>query len=141
MDHTEELYKYIYKNTQMGMGSTSTVLAAYEGSALCDELSHENGEYGDIFAQAKKALGDKTRRIGLTPKEKFMTSYMIRLKLLHDAGDSKAAEMIMQGNNMGMIGAIRAKNSCENADDASKALAQRLIDFQSNSIDCMKKYL
>ena len=141
MDHTEELYKDIYKNSQMGMGSTSTVLAAYEGRALCDELSRESGEYSKIFAEAKKALGEKTHRLGLTPKEKFMTSYLIRLKLLRDAGDSKAAEMIIQGSNLGIIDAVRAKNTFNSADESSKALAQRLIDLQTNAIEKMKVFL
>lgn len=141
MNETQKLYRSIYKNAQMGMGSTATILSAYTTGGLCEEITQHNREYRNILVEAKNALGNKCAGCCLTEKEKMKTACMIKMKLMKDDSDSAIAEMLIQGCTMGVIDTIKAKKSFANAEGAAIALADRLINFQTGTIEKMKEFL
>lgn len=141
MNETQKLYRSIYKNAQMGMGSTATVLSMYTSGNLCDEITQHNREYRNILIEAKNALGNKCTNCCLTEKEKLKVAFMIKMKLMKDDSDSAIAEMLIQGCTMGVVDTIKAKKCFNSADQNAIALADRLINFQTGTIEKMKEYL
>ncbi len=143
MNDSLKLYKRIYKISQMGMGATATVLTFYEGDALSSELAAQNNEYRRILADAKKEICKTccTCKAGLTPMEK-MTSYCaVKMNLMMNKSDTRIAEMIINGCTMGIINAIKAQKCYSSADDASKTLLQKLVDYQTGTVERMKAFL
>lgn len=143
MNDTTKLYKKIYKISQMGMGATATILTFYEGDALSQELAAQNNEYRRILADARKQISNQCCycKAGLSPIEK-MTSYcMVKINLMMNKCDSRISEMIINGCTMGIINAIKAQKCYSSADDGAKTLLQKLIDYQTGTIERMKNFL
>jgi len=74
------------------------------------------------------------------PLTKVMTSYMSNMKTINDNSDSKIAEILLQGTNMGIIEGRRILNN--------KKLAKKVINLLNNFInqqeiivEDLKKYL
>lgn len=141
LNETEKLYRAIYKNAQMGMGSTATLLSICQECNLCTEIAEHNKEYREILCEAKKVLGNKCTCCCMTEKEKMKTACMIKMKLMMDGSESAVAEMLINGYNMGIIDTIKAKHSFSTADQGAMTLADRLINFQCGTIEKMKEYL
>ena len=125
----------------MGMGGTATVLSMYTDGNLCEEITRQNCQYRSILVEAKNALGNKCAGCCLTEKEKMKTACMIKMKMMKDNGDSSIATMLIQGCTMGVVDTIKAKKAFSNSEQAALDLADRLINFQTDTVEKMKQYL
>lgn len=69
-----------------------------------------------------------------------MTFYGIEIQTLTDKSDSKIAELLLQGTNMGIIEGIKLLNNKEISKEV-KDLIQEFVNMQENTIEYLKKYL
>lgn len=141
-DDTTKLYKYICKNAQMGVGTTSKLLSKIEDPQLCDHIREEHREYSSIYCSAKTALqnaGEQPK--GLSKAEKARTSMMIAMEIARNSSDSHIAEMLMTGSNMGIIQGVRTSRKCKDADPQAADLMNRLMQFEESNYQALKKFL
>ena len=69
-----------------------------------------------------------------------MTFYGIEMKTLTDKSDSKIAELLLKGTNMGIIEGRKMLNHKEISEDVHD-LIQKFVTMQENIVETLKKYL
>ena len=124
-DQTERLYRQIYKNAAMGLGTTSHLLKTSRSRNMADALRMQNAEYSAICKNAKSRMLERGKAVkGLSPMEKMRTDGMVSLNLLMNGSDAEKE---------------RRKNP--SADPYAKALMRHLSDFEKSTLDKMKGFL
>ena len=76
----------------------------------------------------------------LNVMEKTMTWYGIQMRTITDSSTSKLAELLMQGNNMGIIEGRRLLNSKEMSKDIEK-VTDEFVKMQEKAVEELKEYL
>lgn len=71
---------------------------------------------------------------------KAMTYYDIEMKTLTDKSDSKIAELLLKGTNMGIIEGVKLLNNKEISKDV-RDLIQKFVAMQENEVEYLKRYL
>lgn len=71
---------------------------------------------------------------------KAMTNYMASMKTMGDHTDSKIAEILLQGTNMGIIEGKRILNNKKTDKEVTELLKQ-FVDNQEMIVEELKKYL
>ena len=141
-DQTERLYREIYKNAAMGLGTTAHLLKTNRSRNMSDALRMQNAEYSAICKNAKSRMLERGKTVkGLAPMEKMRTDGMVSLNLMINDSDSHVAQMMMTGSTMGMINAEKELRKNPSADPYAKALMRHLSDFEKNTLDKMKGFL
>ena len=69
-----------------------------------------------------------------------MTYYDIEMKTLTDKSDSKIAELLLKGTNMGIIEGVKLLNNKEITKDV-RDLIQEFVAMQENEVEYLKRYL
>ncbi|MBQ8911068.1 MAG: hypothetical protein IJY89_00685 [Clostridia bacterium] len=141
-DQTDMLYRKIYKNAMMGLGTTTHLLKTERGRELSDSLRCQQAEYTAICKNVQNRMDDRGRRVkGLSMMEKMRTDGMVSLNLMMNDSDSHVAQMLMTGSTMGVINAEKELKKYPKADPYAKALMRHLSDFERDTLDKMKGFL
>lgn len=141
-DQTDMLYRKIYKNAMMGLGTTTHLLKTERGRELSDSLRCQQAEYTAICKNVQNRMDDRGRRVkGLSMMEKMRTDGMVSLNLMMNDSDSHVAQMLMTGSTMGVINAEKELKKYPKADPYAKALMRHLSDFERDTLDKMKSFL
>ena len=69
-----------------------------------------------------------------------MTWYGIEIKTFMDKSNSKTAELLLQGTNMGIIEGRKLLNH-KDADKKVNDLVQKYVDMQEKAVEELKKFL
>lgn len=134
----------VNKGSTMGMDAINYVLDKVEDMNFKKVLDVEYNKYRNISNRVNEIYNNYT-----TEKEphktnamnKMMTWYGIQMNTMNDKSNSKIAELLMQGTNMGIIEGRRLLNSHH---DLPKDIDNVLNDFvvmQEDSVETLKKYL
>jgi hypothetical protein len=141
-DQTDMLYRKIYKNAAMGLGTTDHLLKTNRGKELSDSLRFQQAEYTAICKNVKHRMDDRGKRVkGLSLMEQMRTDGMLSFNLMMVGSDSHVAQMMMTGSTMGIINAEKELNNYPDADPHAKALMRHLSDFERETLDKMKEFL
>ena len=65
----------------------------------------------------------------------------IQMSTLTDNSDSKIAEMLLKGTNMGIIEGVKLLNHNPETTDSIKNILTNFIQFRENNVERLKKYL
>ena len=145
MNENIELLEYIYKNSQMGADSLTTLLKAIQNkdNKMKPIIEEQLKEYEKFIKESEKLL--KKYKVEL--KEYGMMAKMgswigINMEMLKDNSDSRVASMLIQGLTMGTV------EMTKKIDDYTKTaeknvlnLAKDFLKFQENSIEKTKPFL
>ena len=63
------------------------------------------------------------------------------MNTITDKSNSKIAELMLQGTNMGIIEGVKLLNQNPDADEEVKNVLNKFIKFQENTVEQLKKYL
>ncbi len=140
-DNTEFLNK-IYQNAQMGSNSITYVSEKTEDTDLLLQLQIQLQEYNEIASEA----ADSLLRNDNIPKEKGPLSQVglwsgVQMNTIIDKSASHIAEMMMQGNSMGVIDMAKALRRYKHADKETIALGEKLIKTEEENFQRMKPFL
>ena len=69
-----------------------------------------------------------------------MTWYGINMKTFTDKSNSKIAELLLQGTNMGIIEGRKLLNN-KDIDGEINSLVQEYVNMQERCVEVLKKYL
>ena len=130
------------KGACMGMDAIKFVLDKVEDQGLYQMLEKQYNEYKSISERICKMYPNYATK---EPKEtnamnKIMTWYGIEMKTMIDSTDSKIAELIMQGTNMGIIEGRRLLNH-KDTNDVINALVEEYVNNQEECVENLKKFL
>ncbi|MBR0540769.1 MAG: hypothetical protein IJK26_01025 [Clostridia bacterium] len=138
----EEILNKIYENAHMASEAIDMLLPKVENEDLSNELNEEKAEYGKFCDGCIKLLEES----GKKPKPQNPLSKLglwsgIQLNTLTDRSDDKIAEIMIQGNDMGVVDITRLLNEYDNLEEKYKNLAESLVSFEEESTQIMKDFL
>lgn len=133
----------ISKGASMGIDAISFVIDKVDDDELKNLLNKQSDKYKNTFNKIKKIY--KKYNSDDTPHEtntinKLMTWYGVEMKTLVDHSNSKIAELLIQGTDMGIIEGRKIYNN-KKLDKEVLEIVNEYINMQENSIEELKKYL
>lgn len=142
MDSNRYILNELNKGIKMGMDSISNVSEKVQDDRFKQDLKYQYDEYNKILNEVNNELtnyDDFPKE--LNPMQKAMGWMGVELNTISDKSNSKIAEMMIQGTNMGIIEGVKLLNQNPEADTEVKNVLNEFIKFQENTIEQLKKYL
>ena len=131
------------KGACMGMDAIHFILDKVENEEFKKSMEVQYDKYKDISSKINEVYSKYNSED--TPHEtnamnKAMTWYGIEMKTFTDHSDSKIAELLLQGTNMGIIEGRKLLNN-KVVDEDVHALMQEYVTMQEDSVENLKRYL
>ena len=131
------------KGACMGMDAIHFILDKVEDDQFKESLEIQYNKYKDISERICDIYSKYNSED--TPHEtnmmnKAMTWYGIEMKTLTDTSNSKIAELLLNGTNMGIIEGRKLLNNKE-VDEEVRNLTCEYVTMQEDSVENLKKYL
>ena len=142
MDQPQYILNQVNQGIKMGMDSISNVSEKVQDSRLKDELLFQYDKYNEILNEVNDELtnyDDFPKE--LNPMQKAMGWMGVEMNTLTDKSNSKIAELMIQGTNMGIIEGVKLLNHNPDTEQHIKDILNKFIDFQQNNVEQLKKYL
>lgn len=132
----------IHKGSCMGIDAINFVLDKVETKEFKSVLETEKEKYEKIKKQIEEIYPDYSDKDPhkTSLMNKAMTWYGIEMKTMAENNNSKLAELLIQGTNMGIIEGKRILNNKE-VDKRINEIVQRYVRMQQESVEVLKKYL
>lgn len=132
------------KGATMGMDAIHYISDKVGDERFRKVLNIEYGKYKDVTNKINNIYSKYD--IINEPQEtnamnKMMTWYGINMKTMQDQSNSKIAELLMQGTNMGIIEGRRLLNNNPSIDEEVRKILNEFVVMQEDSVETLKKYL
>ncbi len=142
MNRPEYILNEINKGIKMGMDSISSIAEKVTDDQLKDDLQSQYNQYNTILNDVNAELGKYEEfPKELNPAQKMMGWFDIQISTMTDDSDSKIAEMLIKGTNMGIIEGVKLLNNNPETTPEIKNILTNFIQFQENNVERLKKYL
>lgn len=130
------------KGATMGMDSINFILEKVKNKEFKKELQKEYAYYEEISVKANELYKEYSKN---EPQEtnimtKAMTWYGVEMRTMLDKSDSKIAELMLQGTNMGIIEGRKILNN-KKIDTKVNKLLNAFVKIQEKNVEELKKYL
>ena len=132
----------IHKGACMGQDALSFVLDKVEDNNFKKVLQKQFDDYETIAKEIEEiyAKYDNGEPHDTSLMNKAMTSMGIDMKTMSDHSNSKIAELLIQGVNMGIIEGRKILNKKDMNDEVNK-IVSKYVTMQEENLDILKKYL
>lgn len=132
----------IHKGACMGVDAINFVIDKVKDKKFKEELEKELNNYEQTKKEVEEIYPDYNEG---NPHEtsamnKAMTWSGIEMKTMTDDSDSKLAELLLQGVNMGIIEGRRILNK-KKIDKNVNDIISRYVNMQEESMEALKNYL
>lgn len=137
-----EILKEISKDAKMGMDSLTTVTDKVEDEHFKKVLNHQHDEYQNIFDRTQELLIQQDENFEDVPTmQKVMSWTGIQMNTMMDKSNSKLSELLIQGNDMGVVKGTKLLNNNSFTTPEIKNLLSDFVRLQEKNIDDLKKFL
>ncbi len=133
----------INKGTTMGMQAIDLVMNKVDEEDLKKVLKNEKEKYEKIAVRIEeiyKKYNNDDNPHEISAMNKAMTWWGIEMKTFMDSSNSKIAELLLQGVNMGIIEGKRILNN-KNIDKEVSDIVEEFVKMQEESVETLKQYL
>lgn len=132
----------IHKGACMGMDAVKYTLDKVEDEKLKNVLKKQYEGYSDIAKRIEEIypLYNGGEPHSTNVMNKAMTWYGIEMKTLTDNSNSKIAELLLNGVNMGIIEGKKILNK-KNIDSQVSGIINDYVSMQEDSVEVLKTYL
>lgn len=132
----------IHKGAYMGMDAIDFTLDKVEDNDLKEILNGYYNNYQDIAQKIEKLypLYDNDEPHKTSTMNKVMTKSGIEMKTMNNHSNSKIAELLLQGMNMGIIEGRRILNQ-KKIDNKVRDIVSEYVTMQEKSVETLKNYL
>ena len=132
----------IGKAAKMGMDSISYISDKVGDEEMKENLTTQYSGYGKIVEK----VNDQFEKYGELPddeplKDKMMSWMGVQMNTIMDKSNSHVAEILIQGNTMGIIECQKLINHNPRAEEQVKSVLNDFMSFQQNNIEKMKEFL
>ena len=132
----------INKGTHMGMDAVDFILKIVEDKELSGVLNKQYADYEKIAKKIEEIYPKYNE--GRPHKTSFMTKVMawhgIEMETSKDKSNSKIAELLLNGVNMGIIEGKKILNN-KQLDKEVEEIINEYVDMQEKSVEVLKEYL
>lgn len=137
-----EILKEISKDSKMGMDSINMVGEKVQDEKFQKLLDEQHNEYQNIFDRTQEILKQHGETIEDVPAMQKMMGWMgIQMNTLNDKSNSQLSELLIQGNDMGIIKGHKLLNNNEFTTPEIQNLLSDFVRLQEKNIDDLKKWL
>ena len=135
----------VNKGCTMGMDALSFVLDKVEDDDFKEVLSSFHSKYENLHKDVEAIYSNYTKK-DEDPTEtnvvnKAMTWSAVEMKTLTDTSNSKIAEILLQGTNMGIIEGRKLLNHKPDLDKDVEKILNEYVNMQEEEVETLKKYL
>ena len=139
---TEKLLRQCSTGLKMGVTAIDETVSMVKSTDLKNTLQESKTDHVQLSNEADELLSE----ISVESAEpgaiaKGMSWFKTHLMITMVPTDSTVAELITDGCNMGIKTINKTLNDCENADDKSKKIAQKLIELDKKLALDVSPYL
>lgn len=132
----------IHKGAKIGMYSIDQVLNKVGDKTMRDNLLYQYNLYSDTLNNVDYEFD----KIGYRPeydltKVKIMNWFGVNFNTMNDKSNSKIAEILIQGNTMGIIEGRKLLNNNPNSNESIKNILYNFVTMQENTVEQLKKFL
>ena len=133
----------ISKGACMGVDAISDILDKVEDNKFKKLLKNQKEFYDDIKKEVDKIYSkynseDIVHETNIMTKA--MTWSMVNMKTLTDHSNSKIAELLLQGTNMGIVEGRKILNN-KKIDDEVSQIINNYVNKQEEFVESLKDYL
>lgn len=132
----------IHKGATMGMASLEQISEKVSDQNFKDDLSYQYNRYRDtvdkVNAEFEKAgeIPDDTPTM-----TKLMGWTGIEFNTMKNKSNSQISEILIQGNDMGIVKGVKLLNQNPQASQDTKNILNGFIRLQEDNIERLKKFL
>lgn len=138
----EKILNMIRQNVEMGIAGIELVEKHCTDKRLSECIESQRQEYKDILVEADMMLSETGGKAEELPAAAKISSQISgRLKTMMDKSDSKIAEMMIQGNTMGITKLTKHLNEYNGQNGRIKHLADKLLKTEEYNVEQMKAFL
>lgn len=139
----KDILDELNKGCAMGMDAIRDILEKVEDKKFKKVLEKEFDKYKEIHHRIERKYEDysKEEPTETSALNKAMTSWMTEMKLMTDHSNSKIAELLLQGTNMGIIEGKKLLNNKAKIDKEVESILTEYIEMQERSVEIYKEYL
>jgi len=137
-----EILKEISKDSKMGMDSINMVGEKVQDEKFQKLLNEQHNEYQNIFDRTQEILKQHGETIEDVPAMQKMMGWMgIQMNTMNDKSNSQLSELLIQGNDMGIIKGHKLLNGSNFTTPEIENLLADFVRLQEKNIDDLKKWL
>lgn len=136
-----EVLNEVNKGALIGMESIKNISDKVEDDKLRTVLEDQYSEYQSISDQVKDKFNSVKNLENISTGMKLMNRTGIVFNTMIDSSSSKIAEILIQGNEMGIVKGRKMLNESTDIDKETQGILNRFVDFQERNIESLKKYL
>ena len=141
-ENEKNILDEINKGATMGMDAIHFIIDKIHSDHFREIMDNQYKEYRKIVEKISSLYPEYSEG---EPHEtgtmnKVMTWYGIEMKTMIDETDSKLAEILMQGTNMGIIEGRRILNHKE-MDSSVKKIVSEYVNMQESAVEKLKEFL
>lgn len=142
MVQDSDMLQYIYQNAEMGRDGINHIIKMTDDSGFRKALEEQLNDYQNTFDTAEKMLRDKGQEPeSSNPMAKASTFVSSKMQTLMDNSPSHMAEMMIQGNTMGITKMTKRIHEYDGKDEEILKLAKKQVATEQANIEQMKKFL
>lgn len=132
----------IHKGTTMGIDAISFIIDKVEDQKLKDVLKKQDHDYKDIAKKIEKVYPkyNEGKPHSTNIVNKVMTFSGVEMKTMNDCSNSKLAELLLQGVNMGIIEGRKILNK-KTIDKEVESIVSDYVTMQEKAVEVLKTYL
>lgn len=137
-----EILKEINKDSKMGMDSITMINEKVQDEKFKKLLNKQHNEYQNIFDRTQELLVQENEDMKDVPSmQKAMVWTGIQMNTMNDKSNSKLSELLIQGNDMGVIKGTKLLNESSFTTPEIENLLSDFVRLQEKNIDDLKKFL
>lgn len=137
-----EILKEVNQNAKVGMEGIDLTLEKAVDSKLKNALYNQKDEYKNIYNRTSELLHNLNEKDkDVPPFQKAMAWMGIQMSTLPNSSNSKLAEILIQGNDMGIIKGTKLLNNMNFKNPEIENILKDFITLQQENIDGLKKFL
>lgn len=136
------VYKEIQKNTDMAMKAIETIAGKACDDEFSRQLSEQSIRFSEIHNEASKQLmAAKAAMYQGSALSDAVLKTGIHYNTMLNTSTGHLAELMIKGNNNGIIELEKVLKHNENAGSLPVKLARELIHFEEKNVTSLKKFL
>lgn len=130
------------KGTTMGMDAIKFILDKVEDKSFKKVLKEQYNKYDEISKKVNELYEEYSEKEPheTNTMEKAMTWSNVQMQTMNDKSNSKIAEMLLQGTNMGIIEGRKLLNN-KLLDKKVSKLIEEFVSMQEECVEILKEYL
>ncbi|MDY6078868.1 MAG: hypothetical protein SPI46_05735 [Eubacteriales bacterium] len=137
-----ELLKEVIKNLNVGVNAIDDIMCNVRDCELKDTICSQKKNMLDLLHRATEELGEHAaEKNGTEPDgfEKVMLKSAVKIKSGFDKSSTNIAEMLIEGNNMGINDVVRVSHRLDGKE--STPFVGEMIDLYDANIKELRRFL